>query len=217
MFTTQASLLVSALCAVLLWSAYVSAQESDTPILTFDQRHPLLLRDDPTPLVQVFASGRVVVHRPAGVKRSGTFEFTISEDQLQQLTDIVAPVSDSGVTGEQISAQAELIVETSNTRSINSDPTTTILTYATDLDNTDSSSSAEANATPASDTAADTTVNQRAVLEAAVASGEVERVEIQDLTQVAEEVSTTNIDLLVDFEQAMQVLFNRAGGSDEQD
>jgi len=76
---------------LLVSSSLASAQDTadDVRLIAFDQEHPLIDMDSSSPLVEVFASGRVVVNRPPVMTNAGIFELVASDDELAQIISLI--------------------------------------------------------------------------------------------------------------------------------
>mgnify|MGYP000543981361 CR=1 FL=1 len=88
-----------AIAITLTFSALVAAQgnsadkqkvfeystDSETVILSYSETPDLLANPDPTPRIQVYGDGRVLVHYPNYMKRAGEYQLYLTPGELRQL------------------------------------------------------------------------------------------------------------------------------------
>lgn len=65
--------------------------DAPKPVISYRQILPEFADQDPTPLVRIYGDGRVLVHRPAYLKNSGTFEMRMPANELDAFVQQVAP------------------------------------------------------------------------------------------------------------------------------
>ncbi|ASJ74560.1 hypothetical protein [Granulosicoccus antarcticus] len=74
---------------LVLVTAEVHAQDQTaTPIITFDQSHPLIAQGGDSPMVSVYAGGRVVVNREVGMRNPGLYEFVLNDAEITELVEL---------------------------------------------------------------------------------------------------------------------------------
>jgi hypothetical protein len=94
-----------------------SAARAETVIATLTERIGMLEGQDEQPLVQVFDSGRVLVHRPAHWKNPGDFQTRLSgaelEDLIVELLDLdLAAIDTAAIAARKALARSAAPAET---------------------------------------------------------------------------------------------------------
>lgn len=111
--------------AVLLATQPSSAHgqaDGELPIMTWDQSHPLLPETGGSPMVEVYASGLVRFHRPAGFKNPGVTELQLSQLELARLLELGKSARDADAD-----AVRQVAPDGSEHFSFDSDPTVTTI------------------------------------------------------------------------------------------
>ncbi|MFT4572124.1 MAG: hypothetical protein ACI8TX_003163 [Hyphomicrobiaceae bacterium] len=99
--TPTAGLLTLAAALFVFLPSVVTAEE---PIVSLTERIGMLEEQDQEPLVQVFASGRLLVHRPSHWKNPGDFETQLSNTELDELLVELLDLDMAGVDEAKIAA-----------------------------------------------------------------------------------------------------------------
>jgi hypothetical protein len=68
---------------------HYSATASE-PIIEYNLVHGMLAQPDPVPLLRVYGNGRVHVHFPAYMKKTGDYEMNVSPVELNELIRLLA-------------------------------------------------------------------------------------------------------------------------------
>jgi hypothetical protein len=84
---TQALRTVLIHCTLVLTIVLVHAKaaEAAAPMITYNRIIVELADQDPTPLIRIYPSGLAVVHIPSYMKRAGTYEAQLSQEELHEL------------------------------------------------------------------------------------------------------------------------------------
>ena len=133
------TMLISVLLVFVALSSVVQAQTSvfDYPrkaefvVIEYTQSHAMLLNEDKTPLLRIFGDGSVVVHYPATMKLAGDYEMKLTDGQLQKLLVSLEQNSlmtfNAGTLVAKVKAEKSRQAAISNTLSLRSDTTNTII------------------------------------------------------------------------------------------
>ena len=136
----RVTMLISMLLVFVALTSVVQAQPSvfDYPrkaefvVIEYNQSHAMLLNEDKTPLLRIFGDGRVVVHYPVTMKLAGDYEMNLTDGQIQKLLISLEQNSlmtfNAGTLIAKVKAEkTRLATTTSNTLSLRSDTTNTII------------------------------------------------------------------------------------------
>lgn len=96
-----------------------------TPMVSFNQLHPLVDENSSLPMVSIYATGEVIVNRDADQLRPGQYQWTLDTEELQMIKQLAWLVGPYSVNQEQLVAQSADI----NPLRVSSDPTTSLLTF----------------------------------------------------------------------------------------
>ena len=112
-------------------SVFDYPRKAEFVVLEYTQSHAMLLNEDKTPLLRIFGNGRVVVHYPVTMKLAGDYEMKLSDAQLQKLLASLEQNSLMTFNASKLSAKVKAektrLAATSNSLSLRSDDTSTII------------------------------------------------------------------------------------------
>lgn len=82
-------LMILFVAVMFTWGASYAqpVRSTEAPVLEYDQYSAMIRDRDKTPRLRVYPSGKVVVHRPIYMKRSGVYEMTLADSALSALLD----------------------------------------------------------------------------------------------------------------------------------
>ena len=77
--------------------------DADQPVITYTLNHAMLETGDETPLLRIYADGKVLAHYPVYMKKAGDYQFQLSKPELVAL--IQSLISDGVLDFDKNSAR----------------------------------------------------------------------------------------------------------------
>jgi len=68
-----------------IYPAFKYSETATDPVIEYNLVHDMIAEPDPEPLLRVYGNGRVHVHYPAYMKKSGDYELQLSKPELDAL------------------------------------------------------------------------------------------------------------------------------------
>ena len=120
------------LAAVTLFAcANLALAQTEAPLITFDQEHPLVNTRSDTPMVSIYADGTAVIFRAPVYRNPGEYRFQLSD---QELEDILSLAGQPGVLSFSTSELTQTLEEGVDLLHI-SLPTTSVFTFNGNIGN----------------------------------------------------------------------------------
>ena len=117
--------------AMLAACGNLALAQTEAPLITFDQEHPLVNTRSDTPMVSIYADGTAVVFRAPIYRNPGEYRFQLSD---QELANILALASQPGVISFNTYELTQTLDEGVDLLHI-SDPTTSVFTINGNIGN----------------------------------------------------------------------------------